>query len=49
MKVTGEYLTFPGGGTQFIHGALHYIDFIQEVSLLDLALDLFLFVSLLHA
>ncbi|KAK9164273.1 hypothetical protein Syun_005175 [Stephania yunnanensis] len=30
MKVTGEFLTFPGGGTQFIHGALHYIDFIQK-------------------
>ncbi|KAL5752187.1 hypothetical protein ACOSP7_022363 [Xanthoceras sorbifolium] len=30
VKVTGEYLTFPGGGTQFKHGALHYIDFIQE-------------------
>ncbi|KAI3461951.1 hypothetical protein Pfo_018614 [Paulownia fortunei] len=30
VKVIGEFLTFPGGGTQFIHGALHYIDFIQE-------------------
>ncbi|PWA91372.1 ankyrin-like protein [Artemisia annua] len=30
VKVTGEYLTFPGGGTQFINGALHYIDHIQE-------------------
>ncbi|KAF5813548.1 putative S-adenosyl-L-methionine-dependent methyltransferase [Helianthus annuus] len=30
VKVDGEYLTFPGGGTQFKHGALHYIDFIQE-------------------
>ncbi|XP_068657977.1 probable methyltransferase PMT24 [Aristolochia californica] len=30
VKVTGEYLTFPGGGTQFKHGALHYIDFVQE-------------------
>ncbi|MQL84885.1 hypothetical protein Taro_017402 [Colocasia esculenta] len=36
VKVTGEYLTFPGGGTQFKHGALHYIDFIQE-SLPDIA------------
>lgn len=34
VKVTGEYLTFPGGGTQFKHGALHYIDFVQDVSLL---------------
>lgn len=34
IKVTGEFLTFPGGGTQFIHGALHYIDFIQKVSYL---------------
>ncbi|XXG73671.1 hypothetical protein AAC387_Pa07g2547 [Persea americana] len=32
VKVTGEHLTFPGGGTQFIHGALHYIDFIQQLS-----------------
>jgi len=31
VKVSGEYLTFPGGGTQFKHGALHYIDKIQEV------------------
>ncbi|XP_023741007.1 probable methyltransferase PMT26 [Lactuca sativa] len=31
VKVTGEFLTFPGGGTQFKHGALHYIDFIQEI------------------
>ncbi|TVU16730.1 hypothetical protein EJB05_40307 [Eragrostis curvula] len=30
VKVSGEYLTFPGGGTQFKHGALHYIDFIEE-------------------
>ncbi|KAJ4895225.1 putative methyltransferase PMT26 [Raphanus sativus] len=36
VKVTGEYLTFPGGGTQFKHGALHYIDFIQE-SVSDIA------------
>lgn len=33
VKVTGEYLTFPGGGTQFIHGALHYIDFLRQVML----------------
>ncbi|KAL4569004.1 hypothetical protein LXL04_024630 [Taraxacum kok-saghyz] len=31
VKVTGEFLTFPGGGTQFIHGALHYIDFLQQM------------------
>ncbi|XP_028781571.1 probable methyltransferase PMT25 [Neltuma alba] len=30
VKVTGEYLSFPGGGTQFKHGALHYIEFIQK-------------------
>ncbi|TVT97025.1 hypothetical protein EJB05_57735, partial [Eragrostis curvula] len=30
VKVSGEHLTFPGGGTQFKHGALHYIDLIQE-------------------
>ncbi|XP_074371252.1 putative methyltransferase PMT25 [Apium graveolens] len=36
VKVTGDHLTFPGGGTQFIRGALHYIDFIQQ-SLPDIA------------
>ncbi|KAJ4766327.1 S-adenosyl-L-methionine-dependent methyltransferases superfamily protein [Rhynchospora pubera] len=36
VKVSGEYLSFPGGGTQFIKGALHYIDNIQE-SLPDIA------------
>ncbi|KAL8252753.1 hypothetical protein R6Q59_036446 [Mikania micrantha] len=36
VKVSGEYLTFPGGGTQFKNGALHYIDFIQN-SLSDIA------------
>nr|CAD1842044.1 unnamed protein product [Ananas comosus var. bracteatus] len=30
VKVSGEYLSFPGGGTQFKHGALHYINFIEE-------------------
>ncbi|KAK9062024.1 hypothetical protein SSX86_019208 [Deinandra increscens subsp. villosa] len=30
VKVTGEFLTFPGGGTQFIHGARHYIDMLQQ-------------------
>ncbi|EHA8592527.1 putative methyltransferase PMT27 [Cocos nucifera] len=30
VKVTGEYLTFPGGGTQFKNGAIRYIDFIKE-------------------
>uniref|UniRef100_A0A5B6Z223 Putative methyltransferase PMT26 n=1 Tax=Davidia involucrata TaxID=16924 RepID=A0A5B6Z223_DAVIN len=30
VKVSGDYLTFPGGGTQFKHGALYYIDFIQQ-------------------
>ncbi|KAH0892532.1 hypothetical protein HID58_054961 [Brassica napus] len=38
VKVTGEFLTFPGGGTQFKHGALHYIDFIQEVGVKYLCL-----------
>ncbi|XP_073526216.1 LOW QUALITY PROTEIN: uncharacterized protein [Phyllobates terribilis] len=32
VKLTGEFLTFPGGGTQFIHGALNYIDFIEKTS-----------------
>ncbi|CAL1379800.1 unnamed protein product [Linum trigynum] len=30
VKVDGQYIIFPGGGTQFKHGALHYIDFINE-------------------
>ena len=32
VKASGEFLTFPGGGTQFKNGALYYIDFIQNVS-----------------
>ncbi|KAL0006210.1 hypothetical protein SO802_013771 [Lithocarpus litseifolius] len=36
VKVTGEFLTFPGGGTQFLKGALHYIHFVQQ-SLPDIA------------
>ncbi|KAF3787094.1 putative methyltransferase [Nymphaea thermarum] len=31
VKVSGEHLIFPGGGTQFKNGAQHYIDFIQEM------------------
>ncbi|KAH7447690.1 hypothetical protein KP509_01G117100 [Ceratopteris richardii] len=30
VKKTNDRLIFPGGGTQFKHGALHYIDFIEE-------------------
>ncbi|XP_076885698.1 putative methyltransferase PMT24 [Bidens hawaiensis] len=30
VKVTGQYLSFPGGGTQFKNGAVHYIDHIQK-------------------
>lgn len=30
LRVSGKYLTFPGGGTQFKHGALHYIDFVEN-------------------
>lgn len=33
VKVSGEYLTFPGGGTQFIHGASGYINLIEKVRL----------------
>lgn len=33
VKVSGDYLTFPGGGTQFKNGALHYIDVIQQVNI----------------
>ncbi|CAO2832452.1 unnamed protein product [Amaranthus hypochondriacus] len=31
VKVNGEYLTFPGGGTQFKKGARHYIEFIEQM------------------
>ncbi|KAK4756197.1 hypothetical protein SAY87_006324 [Trapa incisa] len=31
LKVSGEYLNFPGGGTQFIHGASGYINLIEQV------------------
>ena len=31
VKRSGEKLLFPGGGTQFKHGAHHYIEFIQQV------------------
>ncbi|KAL9243666.1 hypothetical protein vseg_017526 [Gypsophila vaccaria] len=30
VKVYGRYLTFPGGGTQFKYGALHYIDYLEK-------------------
>ncbi|GMI67169.1 hypothetical protein like AT5G64030 [Hibiscus trionum] len=30
LEISGDYLIFPGGGTQFRRGALHYIDFIQK-------------------
>ncbi|KAI4981438.1 hypothetical protein ZWY2020_021930 [Hordeum vulgare] len=33
VNVSREHLVFLGGGTQIKHGALHYIDFIQEVTL----------------
>ncbi|GJR83817.1 probable methyltransferase PMT26 [Tanacetum coccineum] len=39
VKVSGEYLTFPGGGTQFKRGALHYLDFIQEGNRSRVVLD----------
>ncbi|XP_074272580.1 putative methyltransferase PMT24 [Silene latifolia] len=30
VKVYDRYLTFPGGGTQFTFGALHYIDYLEK-------------------
>ncbi|KAJ8443847.1 hypothetical protein Cgig2_010311 [Carnegiea gigantea] len=30
VKVSGQFIIFPGGGTQFPHGAPHYIDLIQQ-------------------
>eukprot|EP00250_Pteridium_aquilinum_P016467 c23115_g2_i1 orf=561-2834(-) len=31
VKKSGDKLIFPGGGTQFKHGALHYIEFIEQI------------------
>ncbi|XP_024362472.1 probable methyltransferase PMT23 [Physcomitrium patens] len=31
VKKQGEKLIFPGGGTQFKHGAGHYIDWVQKI------------------
>ncbi|XP_074379078.1 putative methyltransferase PMT26 [Apium graveolens] len=31
VKISGEYLLFPGGGTQMMQGALPYIYTIQKV------------------
>eukprot|EP00250_Pteridium_aquilinum_P016466 c23115_g1_i1 orf=463-2748(-) len=30
VKKTNDKLIFPGGGTQFKHGALHYIDYLEQ-------------------
>lgn len=30
VKKTNDRLIFPGGGTQFKHGALHYIDYLEQ-------------------
>lgn len=30
VKKSNDRLIFPGGGTQFKHGALHYIDYVEE-------------------
>lgn len=35
VKKQGEKLIFPGGGTQFKHGAGHYIDWVQKVRYLE--------------
>lgn len=31
MRKSGDYLVFPGGGTQFKDGVTHYIEYIQKV------------------
>jgi len=31
VKRNGDKLIFPGGGTQFMQGAGHYIDFVEKV------------------
>ena len=38
VKKAGDKLIFPGGGTQFKHGAMHYIDhlFVTCIWLRDL-------------
>ncbi|KAF7847732.1 hypothetical protein BT93_L2681 [Corymbia citriodora subsp. variegata] len=42
VKVAGEYLIFPGGGTQFVHGAIPYIDRIEAVSFYTLSIGFLL-------
>jgi hypothetical protein len=32
VKKEGEFLVFPGGGTQFKFGVTHYVEFIEKVS-----------------
>lgn len=32
VKKSGDKLIFPGGGTQFMQGAGHYIDFVEKVN-----------------
>lgn len=31
VRISGDYLVFPGGGTQFKEGVTNYIDFIEKV------------------
>lgn len=31
MQQSGDYLVFPGGGTQFKDGVMHYVDYIEKV------------------
>lgn len=31
VRKSGDYLVFPGGGTQFKEGVTNYIDFIEKV------------------
>lgn len=33
VKKSSDYLVFPGGGTQFKDGVMHYVDFIEKVCL----------------
>ena len=40
MVKSGEYLVFPGGGTQFKEGVNHYINFIEKVSISSYETDI---------
>lgn len=35
VRKSGPFFVFPGGGTQFKDGVIHYINFIQKVNCIN--------------